>query len=308
MTSRASSSCRKSSGTRPYRSVGGERRLLDGSERPGGGGRRIEVANDLAGDPERVLVRRGEVVGDARASRVHVGAPELLRADVLPGRRLHERRAADEDRPRPVDDHRLVRHRRHVRAAGGAGAHHDRDLRDPERREARLVEEDAPEVVAVGEDLRLQREEGAAGVDEVEARQAVLTRNLLRTQVLLHGERVVRAALHRRVVRDDHALSALDDADPGDDPRRGRIAVVQLPRGERVELEEGGSRVDEPVDALARSELSARAVPLDRLLAATRRDHRGALAQLGDEALHRCAAPLERVVARNGRGEHPHGA
>ena len=177
----------------------------------------------------------------------------------------------------------------------------------PERREPRLVEEDPPEVVAVGEDLGLQRKERSARVDEVEARQAVLTRDLLRAQVLLHGERVVRAALHGRVVRDDHALAALDDADAGDDPRRRCVAVVELPRGEGVQLEEGGARVDESVDPLARGELPARAMALDRLLAAAGRDERGALAQLRHEPFHRRAAALERLVANDLGREHRHG-
>ena len=208
------------------------------------------------------------MVGDARAPRVDVGAAELLGGHVLPGRGLHERRAADEDRAGAADDHRLVRHRRHVGASCGARAHDDGDLRDPERRQASLVEEDPAEVVAVGEHLGLERQEGAARVDEVDAREAVLARDLLRAQVLLHRERVVGAALDRRVVRDDDALAALDDADPGDDPGRRRLAVVELPGGERVQLEERRARVDEPVDPLARGELPARAVALDRLLAA----------------------------------------
>ena len=204
------------------------------------------------------------MVGDARAAGVDVGAAELLRRHVLPGRRFHERRAADEDRPGAADDDRLVAHRRHVRAAGGAGAHHDRDLRDPLRGHLRLVEEDAAEVVAVREHVRLQRQERAAGVDEVDARQPVLRRDLLRAQVLLDGEREVRAALHGRVVRDDHAFAALDDADARDDPGAGRLAVVELPRRERVQLEEGRVGVDEAVDPLARGQLAARPVALDR--------------------------------------------
>ena len=61
----------------------------------------MEVADDLAHERERVLVARRVVVGDAGAARVHVGAAELLGGDVLAGRRLHERRSADEDRPVP---------------------------------------------------------------------------------------------------------------------------------------------------------------------------------------------------------------
>src|SRR5580765_4996770 len=51
----------------------------------------------------------------------------------------------------------------------------------------------------------------------VDAGQLVLLGNLLGAQMLLHREREVGAALDRRVVGDDHALLALDDADPGDD-------------------------------------------------------------------------------------------
>ena len=137
-------------GDEPVEVLRVERRLLRRRELPGRRERGIEVAHDLAGDRERVLVGRGEVVGDARAARVDVGASELLGCDVLPGRGLHERRPADEDRSGPVDDHGLVRHRGHVGAARGARAHDDRDLRDAQRREPRLVEEDPAEVLRSG--------------------------------------------------------------------------------------------------------------------------------------------------------------
>ena len=123
-------------------------------------------------------------------------------------------------------------------------------------------------MVAVGEDLGLERQERAAGVDEVEARQVVLRGHLLRAQVLLHRQREVRAALDRRVVRDDHALAALDDADARDDARARRLSVVHVPRGQCVQLEERGVGVDQPVDPLARGQLAALAVPRDCPLAA----------------------------------------
>src|SRR5688572_5189515 len=115
--------------------------------------------------------------------------------------------------------------------------------------------------------------------------------------MLLHGQWEVRAALDGRVVRDDHALLALDDADPGDDPGRRRSAVVELPRSERVQLEQSGSGVDQPVDALAGGQLSARAMSLDRLLAAAAGDEPGALPQLCDQRLHPLGAAREGLVA-----------
>ena len=155
----------------------------------------------------------------------------------------------------------------------------------PLRRHPRLVEEDPPEVLAVREDVVLERQIGAARVDEVDARQPVLLGDLLRAQVLLDRKREVRAALDGRVVRDDHALPALDDSDPGHDPGRRCLSVVHLPRGERVQLQERRTGIDEPVDPLARRELPARAVPFHRHGAAARRDQSRPLAQFGDERL-----------------------
>ena len=78
----------------------------------------------------------------------------------------------------------------------------------PFGRHARLVEEDAAEVIAIGEHLGLQRQERAAGVDEVDAGQAILQRDLLRADVLLDRDRIVGAALDRGVVGDDQHLAA----------------------------------------------------------------------------------------------------
>ena len=126
--------------------------------------------------------------------------------------------------------------------------------------------------------------------------QPVLLGDLLRAQVLLHREREVRAALHGRVVREDHALAALDDADPGHDPGRRRLAVVELPRGERAELEERRARIDEPVDPLARRSAS-RASGAARAPARRRRARRAPSAR----AARRRAPPSARAGARTPR-------
>ena len=237
---------------RPLRTFSGGR-LLRRKDIPGRVLRaRVEVADDLADERERVLVGGRVVVGHAGEPRVDVGATKLLGGHVLAGRGFHERWAADEDRPGALDDDRLVAHRGDIRAARGAGAHHRGDLRDPGGGHPRLVEEDSAEVVAVGEDLRLEREERPARIDQVEARQTVLLGDLLRAQVLLHRQREIRSAFHGRVVGDDHALAALDDPDPCDDPRGRRLAVVQLPGRQRRKLQERRVRVDEQVDPLAR--------------------------------------------------------
>ena len=88
-------------------------------------------------------------------------------------------------------------------------------------------------MVAVGEYLVLERQESAARIDQVDAWQAVLERDLLRAHVLLDRQGVIGAALHGGVVGDHHDLAAVDQADPGDEPGARRLAVVETVRGQR---------------------------------------------------------------------------
>ena len=148
----------------------------------------VQRRDDGARLVERVLVVFREVVGDAGQPGVHVGAAQLLGGDLFAGGGFHERRAAEKDRPGVADDDRFVGHRRDVGAAGRARSHDHGNLRDPLGGHPRLVEEDPPEVVAVGEDLGLQRQERAARVHEIDAGQTILQRDFLRAQMLLHRE------------------------------------------------------------------------------------------------------------------------
>ena len=199
---------------------------------------------------------------------VDLAAAQLLRRDDLARGGLHQRRAAEEDRALVPDDDGLVAHRRDVRAARRAGAEHRRDLRDAGAGHPGLVVEDPAEVLAVGEDLVLHRQERAARVDQVQAGQPVLQGHLLGAQVLLHRHRVVRAALDGRVVGDDHALAAADPADPGDHPGGRRLAAVQPLGRQRCQLQEGRARVEQGVHPVPGQQLAARHVPGAGLLTA----------------------------------------
>ena len=181
-------------------------RLLGSADAAAGRPHPVEVGHHPPRQLEGVGVVLGQVIGHAGEAGVDVAAAQVLGAHHLAGGRLHQRRAAQEDGPLVAHDDGLVAHGRHVGAAGGAGAHHHRDLRDAAGREVGLVVEDAAEVVAVREDLVLPRQEGAARVDQVDAGEPVLLGDLLGPQVLLHRERVVGAALDGGVVGDDHAL------------------------------------------------------------------------------------------------------
>src|SRR5664280_1134673 len=95
-----------------------------------------------------------------------------------------------------------------------------------------------PEVLTVGKHFVLRRQERATGIDEVHARQSVLQCHLLGAQVLLHGDGVVGATLHRGIVRDDHAQAPRHPTDARDDPRGGCFTAVHAVGCERRQLEE----------------------------------------------------------------------
>ena len=268
-------------------------RLLDRVRRDARRARSLERVDDGAHDLQGMVVVVGQVVDDAGRAGVDVAATEVLGADLLAGGRLHQRRAAEEDRALVLDDHRLVAHRGHVGAARRARAHHGGHLADARGRHLRLVEEDAAEVVAVGEHLVLHRQERATGVDEVDAVQVVLLGDRLGSQVLLDRERVVRAALHRGVVGDDHAVAAGDLPDAGDDAgaRHGVHVVsegapVHPEGGQRRDLEERRARVEHVVDPVAGQQLAPLHVTLAGLDRAALADDGEPLAELGDQFFH----------------------
>lgn len=125
---------------------------------------------------------------------MYVGATEVFGADHFTGGRFYQWRSGQEDGALVADDNGSVGHGGHVGATGGAQAHNDGDLRDVVGRHAGLVVEDAAEVVTIREDFVLAGQVGTAGVDQVDARQAVLQGNFLGAQVLLDRQRVVASA------------------------------------------------------------------------------------------------------------------
>jgi len=75
--------------------------------------------------------------------------------------------------------------------------------------------------------------------------------------VLLDRHRVIGAALDGRVVGDDHAAASLDDPDRRHDPGTGGVALVEVLRRERRELEQRGARVAKALDAIPDEQLAA---------------------------------------------------
>ncbi len=127
----------------------------------------------------------------------------------------------------------------------------------------RLVEEDAAKMVAVRKHLGLMRQIGAAAIDQIDARQPVFLRDLLRAEMLLHRHRIIGAALHRGVVAHDHALAARDAADACNHAgTRNVVLAVQPVGGKLADLEERRARIEQPFHPVTREQLA----PIDMTL------------------------------------------
>ncbi len=138
-------------------------------------------------------------------------------------------------------------------------------------------------MLAVGKHLGLMRQVGAAGIDEIDAGQPVLARDLLRAQMLLHGHRIIGAALDRRIVGDDHRLASLDGADSRDHAGAVHVALVHAERRERRDFEERRTGIDEARHALARQQLAAPDMALAGARRAALRRQRAPLGKLGEQ-------------------------
>ena len=103
--------------------------------------------------------------------------------------------------------------------------------------------------------------------------------------MFFHGDREVRAALHRRIVRDDETLASLHASDASDDPRPRRFIVVHPVRRERGQLEKRRGRIKQFFDALANENLPLLAMPLQIFLAAPLPRFRETRIQIMDERL-----------------------
>ena len=260
---------------------------------------RPQRRDDPPDDAQRVAVVVREMVGDTGDLGVQFSATEILRRDDLTGGRLHQRRAAEKDGALVADDHGLVAHRRNIGAARCARSQYGRNLRDALGAESGLVVEDPAEMIAVGKHLVLTGQEGASGVDQIDAGQPILPRDLLSAQVFLDRNRVVGTAFDRRVVGHDHAFATGDPADSGDDAGPWAFVVVHPVGGKRSDFEQGTAGVEQAVDAVTGQQFAAVDVSCAGPFGTTQRSRSQLFAQLRDERAVRVA-----VFRRRGHRVH----
>jgi hypothetical protein len=125
-----------------------------------------------------------------------------------------------------------------------------------------LVVEDPAEMIPIGKHFGLMRQIGAAGIDQIEAGQPILARDLLRSQMLFHRHRIIGAAFDGRVIADDDAFTPGDPADAGDQAGAMNGVLVHLVRRQRRQFQERRPGIDQRHHALPRQEFAAGEMPL----------------------------------------------
>jgi hypothetical protein len=88
---------------------------------------------------------------------VNVTTAKLLSRNLFPSSGFYERWPTEEYHPLVLNDYSLIAHRRNVCAPRGTGAQDNCDLRNTKSTHLRLIVEKPPEVVAIREDLLLER-------------------------------------------------------------------------------------------------------------------------------------------------------
>ena len=144
-------------------------------------------------------------------------------------------------------------------------------------------------------------------IDEIDAGQPVVGGDLLGAEMLLHRQRIIGAALHRRVIGDDDRKPPADAADPGNEAGgRHLLGAIAVARRELADLEKGGAGVEQTLHPLAGEELAACDMPRARRLGPAERHLGGADPQLADQRGHRGAVGLGFRILQHRLSDHSH--
>jgi len=242
------------------------RRLALGRARVAGGTRLVvRQARDVLPHPvEAVGVVFGTVVGDGAHRRVGLGAAQRFGVDRLAGGALDEVGTAQAHERGAIHHEDHVRQRRQIRATGDARSHHGGELRHVQvAPHDRVVIEDARGAVLPRENAALVWQIHAGRVDQIDDRDALAHRDLLRAQDFLDRFGPPAARFDGRIVRHHDHGPPVHAAHAGHHARAGRLAVVLIVGDEQTHFEPRSARVEQARHPLARRELFLFVLALD---------------------------------------------
>ena len=194
---------------------------------------------------------------------MHARATQLLGFDDLADSRFDQGRPGKIEAAALSHEHLVAKHRK-IGAPGNAVAHDRGKLRNARGGDNGVVAKDPAEIVLVGKNFVLHREENAGGIDQINDRQCALKCDALRTDELLGGLGKKGACFHGRIIGDDHARNAGHLAD-AHDSAGGRYAaplLIHFVGGPQTQFEKVRATIEQVLDPLTRRETPHLALPV----------------------------------------------
>jgi hypothetical protein len=115
----------------------------------------------------------------------------------------------------------------------------------------------------------------------------IFQRHFLRPQMLFHGERIVGAALDRRIIGNDHTSHPADLTDASDDTGGGNPILINRMGGKGGKLEKRRTRINQRLHPLARQHLATGHMFCPRHRATALGNRSGFFTQISDQISHR---------------------
>ena len=167
---------------------------------------------------------------------MHGSAAQLFGRNFLPNGSLHQRGPGKKESAAVGHQH-VIAHHGQIAAAGYA----------------HVVAEHAAEVVSVGEDVFLKRQEHTGRVDEINRRDTVLNRDVLSSDNFLCSRGEESAGFYGGIIGNDHYQARVNAREPSDHTRRGRTApiLVHAEGGVDAQFEEC-ARISQEINAFTR--------------------------------------------------------
>ncbi|MNS49189.1 hypothetical protein D3C72_817890 [compost metagenome] len=136
------------------------------------------------------------------------GTTQGFLVSVFTNRRFYQVRSGQEDRGITIYHQRLIAHDRQVRPTSHTTTGYSCDLGNSHSTHLCIISEYTSEMLLVREDLVLHRQVYTRTIHDIDHRQAVFHRNLLKAQVFLTRNREPGPGFNRIIIGNDHTLTA----------------------------------------------------------------------------------------------------
>src|SRR5581483_4962093 len=146
-----------------------------------------------------------------------------------------------------------VTHHWKIGASTHTHAHEGRNLRNTHSRHDSVITKNAAKIVNVRENIFLERQESAGGVDQIDGRNMVFNSDVLGADNLLNGHREKCASLYRGIVHNQHEQSPVDPSQARNHSRTARAApfLVHFKCSVNSQFKEGTLGIDQQVNSFA---------------------------------------------------------